>query len=159
MGLLSQSRHKFANSLKRKMFSGIIEEIGLCAKLEIVKNMILWDGSISEGTQLTVQLKENSAILNDSYIGCSISVNGVCLTATAINIPNGSFSAGLAPETLRRSNLGFLKPGSDVNLERALRADGRNSGHFVQGHVGIYIFKFDVFTKMVALMISIHQYN
>jgi riboflavin synthase len=42
---------------------------------------------------------------------------------------------GLAPETLRRSNLGLLKPGSRVNIERALKADGRNSGHFVQGHV------------------------
>ena len=64
--------------------------------------------------------------VGDAYIGCSIAVNGVCLTA--LSFDDNKFTVGLAPETLRRSNLGSLLPGSRVNLERALKADGRNSG-------------------------------
>ena len=60
-------------------------------------------------------------------------MNGVCLTATELN--NGEFKVGLAPETLRRTYLGSLKSGNLVNLERASEIGGRNSGHFVQGHV------------------------
>jgi hypothetical protein len=66
-------------------------------------------------------------------LGCSIAVNGVCLTAIEFDEHKARF--GLAPETLRRSNLAKLQTGDPVNLERALAADGRNSGHFVQGHV------------------------
>merc|ERR1712070_1089882 len=69
----------------------------------------LWDGSVGEGTELTI---EANTVLEGS-----------------------SFKVGLAPETLRRSNLGTLSTNSPVNLERSLPADGRNSGHFVQGHV------------------------
>ena len=112
------------------MFSGIVEEMGTVEELRKVPDMEMWDGSISEGVELTVNA--NTA-LGDSYIGCSIAINGVCLTATSLE--NDKFTVGLAPETLRRTNLGFLEKGSEVNLERALRADGRNSGHFVQGHV------------------------
>jgi len=64
---------------------------------------------------------------------CSICVNGVCLTATELE--GESFKVGLAPETLRRTYLGDLKSGDSVNLERASEIGGRNSGHFVQGHV------------------------
>lgn len=64
---------------------------------------------------------------------CSICVNGVCLTATELN--NDEFKVGLAPETLRRTYLGGLKSGDQLNLERASEIGGRNSGHFVQGHV------------------------
>ena len=64
---------------------------------------------------------------------CSICVSGVCLTATALE--KDTFTVGLAPETLRRTYLGELTPGSRVNLERASEIGGRNSGHFVQGHV------------------------
>jgi len=60
-------------------------------------------------------------------------VNGVCLTA--IEVTENSLSAELAPETIRRTNLGDLSPGSIVNLERPLAANGRFSGHVVQGHV------------------------
>jgi riboflavin synthase len=60
-------------------------------------------------------------------------VNGVCLTA--VDLDAGSFSADLAPETLRRSNLGYLQVGSKVNLERPLSLSDRLSGHIVQGHV------------------------
>ena len=64
---------------------------------------------------------------------CSICVSGVCLTAT--ELVDNTFKAGLAPETLRRTYLGSLRPGDAVNLERASEIGGRNSGHFVQGHV------------------------
>lgn len=60
-------------------------------------------------------------------------MNGVCLTATELN--DGEFKVGLAPETLRRTYLGNLNSGDSVNLERASEIGGRNSGHFVQGHV------------------------
>src|SRR5690348_11980037 len=62
-------------------------------------------------------------------MGESIAVNGVCLTVV------GPLTFDLSPETLERSSLGDLKPGSVVNLERAMRADGRFGGHIVQGHV------------------------
>jgi len=72
-------------------------------------------------------------VLSDTKIGDSIAVNGVCLTAIAVT--EDSFSAELAPETIRRTNLGDLSQGSIVNLERPLAANGRFSGHVVQGHV------------------------
>jgi len=112
------------------MFSGIVEEMGVVDKLVVNKQMPLWDGSLGEGVELTVVA--DRALL-DAYVGCSIAINGVCLTATLLE--DNKFTVGLAPETLRRTNLGRLKAGGRVNLERALRADGRNSGHFVQGHV------------------------
>jgi riboflavin synthase len=72
-------------------------------------------------------------VLSDLSPGASIAVNGVCLTA--IEIAAGSFVADLAPETLRRSNLGELVSGSRVNLERPVTPVTRLSGHIVQGHV------------------------
>src|SRR5262249_24366526 len=72
-------------------------------------------------------------VLGDSRAGDSILVNGVCLTA--VGLQPDSFGADLAPETLRRSNLGALRAGSRVNLERSLSPSGRLSGHIVQGHV------------------------
>ena len=65
---------------------------------------------------------------------CSICVSGVCLTATEF-IDDDKFKVGLAPETLRRTYFSNLKSGDAVNLERASEMGGRNSGHFVQGHV------------------------
>jgi riboflavin synthase len=97
------------------VFTGIIEEIGVIQQT---------------GARITVRC---ARVLSDATEGCSISVNGVCLTALAIQ-PD-SFSADLAPETLRRSNLGALAVGSRVNLERPLLPSSRLSGHFVQGHV------------------------
>jgi riboflavin synthase len=90
----------------------------------------LWDGSTGEGWKLTVKAK---LALVDAYIGCSIAVNGVCLTVTAFDAE--SFEVGLAPETVRLTNLMDLSVGSAVNLERSMAAEGRNSGHYVQGHV------------------------
>jgi riboflavin synthase len=97
------------------MFTGIIEELG---EVE------------SAGTRLKVRC---STVAKDLTEGASIAVNGVCLTAVDPR-PN-SFSADLAPETLRLSNLGYLRAGSRVNLERPLSPAGRLSGHIVQGHV------------------------
>jgi riboflavin synthase len=80
----------------------------------------------------------SSQLLLDAALGDSIAINGVCLTATALSLPadaTPNFKVGIAPETLRLTNLGQLRTGSRVNLERAVRADTRMGGHFVQGHV------------------------
>lgn len=88
------------------------------------------------GTSLTITLPSSSTLLADAQLGDSISINGVCLTATHITqSPTPSFKVGIAPETLRLTNLGALTKDSRVNLERAVRADTRMGGHFVQGHV------------------------
>ena len=72
-------------------------------------------------------------VTSDAKDGDSIAVNGVCLTA--LGVTPGSFSADLSQETLDRSTLGSLKPGSRVNLERAVTPSTRLGGHIVQGHV------------------------
>ena len=102
------------------MFTGIIEELGRVESLE----------SRAAGARLRVRCAK---ILEDSGEGASIAVNGVCLTA--VDLRGGTFAADLAPETLKRSNLGDLRAGSPVNLERPLAPSGRLSGHIVQGHV------------------------
>jgi riboflavin synthase len=102
------------------MFTGIIEELGRVQQLEFQ----------TAGARLTI---ECSAVLAGADPGASIAVNGACLTAVALT-PN-SFAADLAPETLKRTNLGDLHAGSPVNLERPLRAGARLEGHFVYGHV------------------------
>lgn len=112
------------------MFSGIVEEMGTVSRLEKVARTQLWDGTTGEGWEMDIAA---SAVLEGASLGCSIAVNGVCLTVTQYD--QNSFSVGLAPETIRLTNLASLKSGDPVNLERALAADGRNSGHFVQGHV------------------------
>lgn len=83
------------------------------------------------GTNLTIS--NASEILDDCHLGDSISINGTCLTVTWFD--GSSFKVGVAPETLRRTNLGALKKNSNVNLERAVSASTRMGGHFVQGHV------------------------
>lgn len=103
------------------MFTGIIEEIGKVVKLTPLP---------AGGARLRIAC---NTVLEDTAEGGSIAVNGVCLTA--LNPGAGGFEADLAPETLRRSNLGGLVEGSRVNLERPLAANGRLSGHIVQGHV------------------------
>lgn len=103
------------------MFTGIIEELGEILALE---------SQAGAGARMRVAA---GAVLVDAKLGDSIAVNGCCLTA--VEIGNGEFAADLAPETLRRTNLGDLKTGSKVNLERPLRAGGRLDGHIVQGHI------------------------
>jgi riboflavin synthase len=102
------------------VFTGIIEELGAVEAL----------AKQTAGARLRVQC---ARVLQDLKEGSSIAVNGVCLTAVALD--GKSFSADLAPETLRRSNLGDLETGSRVNLERPLLPTDRLSGHIVQGHV------------------------
>jgi riboflavin synthase len=102
------------------MFTGIIEELGTVEALE----------TRPAGARLKVRC---AVVLPDLIVGSSIAVNGVCLTA--VDARPDSFSADLAPETLQRSNLGDLRAGSRVNLERPLSPTGRLSGHIVQGHV------------------------
>ena len=113
------------------MFTGIVEEMGTVLELNHVNDMVLWDGTVGSGTELVVQA---DTVLQDAYLGCSICVSGVCLTVTEFD--KTSFKVGLAPETLRRTYFSdALVPGDKVNLERASEIGGRNSGHFVQGHV------------------------
>jgi len=112
------------------MFTGIVEEMGVVLELYVSDDLVLWDGSRGTGTVLKVNCGK---VLQQCYLGASIAVNGVCLTVTAFDESSATF--GLAPETLRRTNLGDLKCGSKVNLERSATIGDRNSGHFVQGHV------------------------
>ncbi len=102
------------------MFTGIVEEIG---KIKEIKK-----GPAS--ARLTI---EAAVVLEDTQLGDSIAVNGVCLTVTEFS--ESYFKADVMHETLNRSSLGALRPGSSVNLERAMKADGRFGGHIVSGHI------------------------
>jgi riboflavin synthase len=104
------------------MFTGIVEELGHVRSAEPAADgrftRLVVDGPIvSEGTS----------------VGDSIAVNGCCLTA--VEIGEGWWAADVVPESLSRTNLGALKPGDRVNLERPLRPADRLGGHLVQGHV------------------------
>jgi riboflavin synthase len=98
------------------MFTGIIEEVGTVVRFA--------------GGRLEIRCR---TVLEDTAIGSSVDVNGVCLTAVAV--ARDGFTADVSPETLRRGNLGDLRAGSRVNLERPLQPAGRLGGHLVQGHV------------------------
>ena len=98
------------------MFTGIIEEV---ATVRAVKPGWL--------------VIEASKVMDDIKLGASIGVNGTCLTVTSHEA--SSFSVDVVPETLRRTNLGSLKVGDPVNLERPVAVGGRLDGHIVQGHV------------------------
>jgi riboflavin synthase len=103
-----------------KMFTGIIEELGTVQSVEERgenARMVIGAGIVTEGTNH----------------GDSIAVNGVCLTA--LDVRPDSFAADVSRETLQRSTLGELKPGTRVNLERAVTPATRLGGHMVQGHV------------------------
>ncbi len=102
------------------MFTGLVEDVAKC----------LWVRRTSDTTQLTVISSGN---FRDIHTGDSIAVNGCCLTVAAHRKEQLSFE--LLEETLERTNLRHLRPDALVNLERALPADGRIGGHFVQGHV------------------------
>ncbi|MFC4025703.1 riboflavin synthase [Oceanobacillus longus] len=103
------------------MFTGIIEEMGTVEKMQNVSE---------QAVQLTIGSKK---VLEDVNIGDSISVNGICLTVT--HFSKKSFQVDAMPETIQSTSLQLLKPGSQVNLERAMAANGRFGGHFVSGHV------------------------
>lgn len=102
------------------MFTGIIEEVGEIKTINQGKESLEIDVAASVVTQ-------------DLNLGDSISVNGVCLTATSFTETN--FTMDVMPETFHHTALKDLKAGSKVNLERAMAANGRFGGHFVSGHV------------------------
>ncbi|MFB6890479.1 riboflavin synthase [Kitasatospora sp. NPDC056327] len=108
------------------MFTGIIEELGEVVSIEEI------------GDSSRIRLR-GPVVCQDAHHGDSIAVNGVCLTV--VDTPDelaagtGEFSADVMAETLHRSSLGELKPGSRVNLERAMALGARLGGHLVQGHV------------------------
>lgn len=102
------------------MFSGIVEALGEVVELR----------QEPPGCRLIVR---DAKIASDTHVADSISVNGCCLTVVEREGDTFAFQAG--PETLARTNLGLLKPGSRVNLERALAVGQRLGGHFVSGHI------------------------
>lgn len=103
------------------MFTGIVEELGEVVRLT---------GADTDAAVLTVRAP---LVTSDARHGDSIAVNGVCLTV--VDTVDGAFTADVMGETLRRSSLAALQPGSPVNLERAAALGSRLGGHLVQGHV------------------------
>jgi riboflavin synthase len=101
------------------MFTGLIESLGRVAALTPVPG----------GYRLSVE----ASIAGEAAPGDSVAVNGVCLTV--VDRAGSALAFDVGPETARVTSLGTLAPGSPVNLERAMRADARVGGHFVQGHV------------------------
>ena len=102
------------------MFTGIIEELGSVRSIE----------ERGENARIVISAR---LVTEGTNHGDSISVNGVCLTA--LDVRPDSFAADVSKETLQRSTLGSLRPGSPVNLERAVTPATRLGGHIVQGHV------------------------
>lgn len=102
------------------MFTGIVEETGHIK-------------AVRRGTKSVTLEVEASIVMQGTLVGDSIATNGVCLTVTSMT-PTG-FKADVMPETVKRTSLATLKPGSEVNLERALTLQSRLGGHIVQGHV------------------------
>lgn len=102
------------------MFTGLIREVG----------EVVWLRRSGQAVQLLIKGPRTAA---RARLGESIAVNGCCLTVTASR--DGQIMFDLLEESLERTNFGRLKPGHAVNLERALRVEGRLGGHFVQGHV------------------------
>lgn len=102
------------------MFTGIIEEIGVLQEFSL-------------GNGFGVMEIKCSHVLEETKIGDSIATNGVCLTVKEKS--SNSFTAEVMGETLAKSNLGNLKAGDKLNLERALRLSDRLGGHIVSGHI------------------------
>ena len=103
------------------MFTGIVEGVGIVKSLEEKEESWL--------LQLDLPFTDGDGLKS----GASLAVNGCCLTMREDGVEHGSFD--LLEETLQRTNLGSLKPGDRVNLERSLPANGRLGGHFVTGHI------------------------
>lgn len=102
------------------MFTGLVEEIGTIQ-------------AILKGSNSSVLTIQGNIIFQDLQLGDSVMVNGVCLTVSSCS--NNTFTADVMHETLQRSSLGNLKTGNQVNLERAMHANGRFGGHIVSGHI------------------------
>jgi len=104
------------------VFTGIVEELGEIVGVE----------PLTDAARVTVR---GPRVVADAAHGDSIAVNGVCLTVVDASPADGTFTADVMRETLVRSSLAGASVGTPVNLERAMRADGRLGGHVVQGHV------------------------
>ncbi|HEX2410733.1 MAG TPA: riboflavin synthase [Solirubrobacteraceae bacterium] len=119
------------------LFTGLVADLGTVTAVDAGE----------AGVRLTVE----TAL--ELKAGDSIAVNGVCLTATSL--PGNAFTADVMHETLRRSSIGALEPGSRVNLELPLRAADRLGGHFVQGHVDglgtIWDMREEGFSRVVTI--------
>jgi len=102
------------------LFTGIIEEIGVLKEIKY-------------GEKSSILVIEAKKVLEETKLGDSIAVNGICLTVTALG--RNYFTADVMAESLRKTNLKDLKRESLINLERALRLNGRLGGHIVSGHV------------------------
>lgn len=102
------------------MFTGLVEEVGTMEKASVGEKSM----------KLTIRAKK---VLDEIKLGDSISTNGVCLTVTSFD--SSTFTVDVMPETMRKTNLGKLKKGSYVNLERALKVSDRLGGHIVSGHI------------------------
>src|SRR5260370_25663089 len=110
-----------AGSKIASMFTGLVEGLGTIAEV------------VAEGPGTRVVVAPRPALLERTSSGASVAINGCCLTIVEAQSGRWTFQAG--PETLSRTNLGLLLPGDRVNLERALPAEARLGGHFVQGHI------------------------
>lgn len=106
--------------MESSMFTGIVEEIGRIHHIS----------KTSHAEKLAISCEK---VLEGTKIGDSIAVNGTCLTVTAMD--GTSFSADVTPETMRRTAFSLFRPGTPVNLERALRLGDRLGGHIMMGHV------------------------
>lgn len=104
------------------MFSGIVEEAATVRRADRTS-----DGNL--------QLEVHCSFVNELHLDQSVSHNGVCLTVVDVDAEQATYRVTAIEETLRRSNLGQLKAGSLVNLERSMQMNGRLDGHIVQGHV------------------------
>lgn len=102
------------------MFTGIVEELGIIQSLNM------------QGTSGSIRIQAKK-VLENTKIGDSIAVNGICLTVTSMT--GNGFTADIMAETVRRSGLKEARTGDAVNLERAMAADGRFGGHIVSGHI------------------------
>jgi riboflavin synthase len=125
----------------RKMFTGLVQDLGTIGAAER-------DG---DGARLVIATALAPAIEE----GDSVAVNGVCLTATAVDRAGGAFAVDVMHETLARSSLGQAAPGRRVNLELSLRASDRLGGHIVQGHVDglgeVRAVRADGFARVVTI--------
>lgn len=102
------------------MFTGLVEELASIVRMDVRQG----------GANVELRAKK---IMEDMQLGDSIAVNGVCLTV--VRFHDDTFMLDAVPETLRKTNLGKLRPGQHVHVERAMRADGRFGGHIVSGHI------------------------
>jgi riboflavin synthase len=116
------------------MFTGLVEHVGTIESMELCDVGAPPDSRGARADQIGARIRVQAGLLIKGLAKSgSIAVNGCCLTA--VDISGKSFAADLSGETLRRTSLGAMKPGTRVNLERPLTAMKELGGHFVQGHV------------------------